>query len=66
MENLETWALWDIVTPDPLSRQTVHRQMYKFRWTGTKPIIAGTLESATEDGMKSLNPFLTEFFATRS
>ena len=44
MENLETWVVWDIMTPNPLSQQTVHRLIFKFKWIGSKPIVSGTIE----------------------
>ena len=61
---VDFWFWFDIMTPDPLSHQTVHRLVWKLHWVGPRPALAGAVESATEASMKGFNAHVTDFFQT--
>lgn len=57
----ESWMLWEIMTPDPRSSQTVHRVTWRFNWIN-RPSIWGMIDSMAVDAMENANPSLTDFY----
>lgn len=45
VEKFQTWVKWEILTPDPRSKQVAVRQTYNVHWFSKPMIVAGYVES---------------------
>ena len=59
--SFENWMMWEIMTPDPRSRQVVHRLTYWINWLD-RPWYGSTIEGILEDGFEKYNYELNNFF----
>ena len=60
-DTFQTEIFWDIMTPDPRSRQTVFRKSYHVRWFD-KPLIWKIIKSFIVDEIVDFNRQLPAFF----
>ena len=60
-ENFVQESIWDVMTPDPASRQTVHRLQWRIKWIN-KPFYGGSMEKGMKKDVGALNGFYTKFF----
>ena len=60
-ENFIQESIWNVMTPDPASRQTVHRLQWRIRWI-SKPFYGAGMERGMKEDLGELNPMYTKFF----
>lgn len=60
-DRIRVQVQWDIMTPDPLSQQTIYRMTYFFRW-GKKPIFWKIIENTSEKGLANFGEKLKAYF----
>ena len=64
-EQFHQETVWEIMTPDPESRQTVHRMQFNIKWF-KKPFYGGSLEKGVKKDITKLNKKYTKFFRKNS
>ena len=59
----EFWIMWEAMTMDPDSRQTVFRKQYRLKWLDRPGgFIAGKIQGGVTDGNDEFNSKFAAFF----
>ena len=61
-DNVQNWVKWEIMTPDPRSHQTVHRQTHFTYWEDKPLVFTKMIDNVLEEGMKKTNEPLKKYF----
>ena len=64
-EKLIIHTEWDILTPDPRSKQVIHRRMYRLDWT-SKPLLWKIVDNEVHKAMRDTVYKLTQWFKVSS
>ena len=60
-ENFLQESIWNVMTPDPQSRQTVHRLQWRIKWI-SKPFYGAGMERGMKEDLSEKNGFYTDYF----